>query len=501
MRTSLTIVTLILAGALGNVVNAAPSNLTVNNSGDGASTFCTTVCTLRSALANIADGGTIDFAPSLLPATISLTQGPLAIDKSVQLLGPGAERLAISAGGQFRVMALGDALMDAPISIDISGVTVRDGAIVGTSYAQAPAGSSGSLGGSALGGCIYVRNNTTYLFSLTIQGADIRNCIASGGNGGDGGTGSPSSGGLNPGGRGGNGGDGGGASGAAIGVDLLHAVSLTLVDTSISGTSAIAGNGGRGGDGGDGVLKGAGGDGGRGGNAAGASVFNAVASLDSLTRLVNTTIVGGTAKAGNGGTGGNGDPSLSTLPGGKGASGGNVIGGVMQFFLGNLAFATVVGPAAIGGSEGAGGGGKQPGTSGSPGQVLGSMLTSNAPTGNGESSILSTVIVGGTPAPLCYGAFIDLGANLDEDGSCNASLHGTFAQLFRPFDASVAQPALMPVYGSAIIDAAISCAYTNNPSDPTLPDDEHATPRPQSAKCDLGAIEADYIFVDGLEPL
>jgi hypothetical protein len=30
----------------------------------------------------------------------------------------------------------------------------------------------------------------------------------------------------------------------------------------------------------------------------------------------------------------------------------------------------------------------------------------------------------------------------------------------------------------------------------TVTDDEHATPRPQAATCDLGAIEADYIFVD-----
>jgi len=29
--------------------------------------------------------------------------------------------------------------------------------------------------------------------------------------------------------------------------------------------------------------------------------------------------------------------------------------------------------------------------------------------------------------------------------------------------------------------------------------DQHGTARPQGTKCDLGAIEADYIFVDGFE--
>lgn len=495
MRIFQAIATVVLSSAVGTGAVAAPAFLTVNDAGDADNSFCTTTCTLRDAIGTIAAGGTIDFAPSLLPATITLTQGQLRIEKSMHLQGPGAELLAISAGGLFRVLSVGDSPADNPISVDIAGLTIRDGSIAGVSYAQAPAGSNGGTGGDAVGACIYVVNNTSYTMELSIQGADIRNCSALGGKGGDGGTGMPSSGGLNPGGRGGDGGGGGRAIGAAIGIGMVHAVSLTLVDTSISGISAIAGNGGKGGDGGDGLFKGSGGSGGQGGNSWGTAVFNVIP--DGITRLVNTSIAAGTAKAGDGGAGGNGDPSLSTLPGGNGGSGGNVQGGAMQFFLGNLAFATVVAPAAMAGSKGAGGSGKQPGVAGNQGQIFGSALASNAPAYNGESSILSTVILG-SPASVCYGAFVASGANLDQDGSCGANLHATYPEVFLPLDTSAVRPAPMPRYRSAIVDAATSCDYTTNPADPPLAEDEHGTPRPQGAQCDLGAIEAgDQIFFDG----
>jgi hypothetical protein len=52
----------------------------------------------------------------------------------------------------------------------------------------------------------------------------------------------------------------------------------------------------------------------------------------------------------------------------------------------------------------------------------------------------------------------------------------------------------MPLYHSAVIDAAATC---QDLAAQTVSVDQHDTPRPQGAKCDLGAIEADYIFVDG----
>jgi hypothetical protein len=49
----------------------------------------------------------------------------------------------------------------------------------------------------------------------------------------------------------------------------------------------------------------------------------------------------------------------------------------------------------------------------------------------------------------------------------------------------------MPAYGSAVIDAATTC---NNPIQ-LLETDQLGTARPQGSTCDLGAIEADYVFV------
>jgi len=85
--------------------------------------------------------------------------------------------------------------------------------------------------------------------------------------------------------------------------------------------------------------------------------------------------------------------------------------------------------------------------------------------------------------------------NLDEDGSCGFSQQGTFAQLFHPLDVNTTPwPGYLPLYHSAVIDAAATC---QDLAPQTVSVDQHGTPRPQGASCDLGAIEADYIFVDG----
>jgi hypothetical protein len=44
------------------------------------------------------------------------------------------------------------------------------------------------------------------------------------------------------------------------------------------------------------------------------------------------------------------------------------------------------------------------------------------------------------------------------------------------------------------IDAALDCNCVY--ADPVATD-QHGTPRPQGSQCDIGAIEADYVFVDG----
>ena len=113
----------------------------------------------------------------------------------------------------------------------------------------------------------------------------------------------------------------------------------------------------------------------------------------------------------------------------------------------------------------------------------------------------SSVIVGGGPAKLCdpSNAFVvPVGAvNLDEDSSCTGfTKHGAFAQLFLPLNLSTAWPGYMPVYHSAVIDAAANC---NDLNAQPVNADQHGTPRPQGSQCDIGAIEADYIFFDGFQ--
>lgn len=74
---------------------------------------------LRQALADASPGDTIGFSLTY-PVTITLTSGELAITKSLTLLGPGAENLAVSGNGASRVFAIGGAGTTAALS----GLTV-----------------------------------------------------------------------------------------------------------------------------------------------------------------------------------------------------------------------------------------------------------------------------------------------------------------------------------------------------------------------------------------
>ena len=83
------------------------------------------------------------------------------------------------------------------------------------------------------------------------------------------------------------------------------------------------------------------------------------------------------------------------------------------------------------------------------------------------------------------------GANLDADGSCpNFSLHGGAGlQIITSGGATFA----FPRWGSPVIDAATDCTDGFGAS---IISDVRGTHRPQGAACDIGAVEADYVFVD-----
>src|SRR5437899_2101025 len=69
---------------------ALPSTLTVLNNADSGDS------SLRAMLALASSGDTITFDPSLAGQTITLTSGELAIDKSLDIGGLGADQLTVS---------------------------------------------------------------------------------------------------------------------------------------------------------------------------------------------------------------------------------------------------------------------------------------------------------------------------------------------------------------------------------------------------------------------
>jgi hypothetical protein len=97
-----------------------PSTLTVTNNldtgiaGDGS---------LRGEMAAASSGDTINFAPSLAGQTITLTQGELAISKSLDIEGLGANQQTVSGNNQSRVFDI--TASNAPVTI--AGLTISGG--------------------------------------------------------------------------------------------------------------------------------------------------------------------------------------------------------------------------------------------------------------------------------------------------------------------------------------------------------------------------------------
>ena len=468
---------------------APPASVTVNDFGDAGPGDCNSTCTLRDAisvaLASVTPKAVVFAGTTTWPQTITLTNGQLSINNTtgstLNVIGPGALKLAVSATNLTRVLEVSTG------TSYLSGLTLRDGKVIGATPSTQPFGSGlpGQGGGSALGGCVEVDNGA----ALTIYLSDIRNCVALGGTGGGGGSGvSGSSGGI-----GGTGGDGGGAAGGGI----YSAGNLTFVNSSLVNTSATSGGGGKGGDGGPGFpFLGPGGSGGAGGVAAGAGI--AIAIGGSIL-IRNSTLADAIAAGGNGGIGGNGS---EVNPSGNGGNGGNVTGGLLytgaSIVVADLEFATLASGTAVAGAGGLPGAtGTPKGTGGQPGVARGAGIHAA-----GTSVIVaSSVVVGPPSAAVCYGQVaIDPGSvNLDSDSSCPGfTLHDTLAHVLAPLNlATTSWPGYEPVFHSSIIDAAGGCTQIGGVV--AVVDDQHGTARPQGVKCDLGAIESDYVFANGFD--
>jgi hypothetical protein len=138
--------------ALFIVLPAFGNTITVTNTSD---TNPPTPGSLRAAIAAAAPGDTIDFNLTY-PATIALnsTLGPLGLNTSLTISGPGASNLAISGNNAVRVLYVSQG-----VTVGISGVTIENGH-------------------SSYGGGIYNYGGTLTLTNITVSG---NSAVVSGG--------------------------------------------------------------------------------------------------------------------------------------------------------------------------------------------------------------------------------------------------------------------------------------------------------------------------------
>jgi len=114
----------------------------------------------------------------------------------------------------------------------------------------------------------------------------------------------------------------------------------------------------------------------------------------------------------------------------------------------------------------------------------------------GQMWVEHSVIFGPPSTPLCHGPVFGQSSSVMSDGSCPAFQVAAPDGWFKTLDPARAMPAYEPRFSAPAIDAT-GCLILANASfpDPLVASDMRGTARPQGPTCDLGAIEADYVFV------
>jgi hypothetical protein len=283
---------------------------------------------------------------SLAPFGSNAPLGELVIDKDLTIVGPGADRLAISGRFVVRVFRIDSG------QVRISGLTIRDGYVYGAWGGDATLLTPGGAGEDASGGGIL------NLGDLTLSDCMVTTNKVFGGLGGAGG-GNLVTGNLQPG--------AGGTGGRGLGAGICNSNRLTLLRCALVMNGASGGWGGLGGqDFGSGTAPG--GTGGAGGGAYGGGVFNA-----GFLAATNCTFFTNYILGGNGYLGGEGIPT-----GGRGGEGGAAFGaGLCDVGTGTVVHCTFTANRGEPGPAGAGGPGNvSPGLPGAPSISAGGGLYS-----------------------------------------------------------------------------------------------------------------------------
>ncbi len=158
---------ILFGGLLTQTANAATRTVdtTTDNPALTACTAAANDCSLRGAISGAASGDTVNFAASLNGATITLA-GFIPLTRSLNITGPGADKLTISGGGTTRIF---DYFGGVTLNFNFSGMTLASGNGIG--------GSNGNQGGAmeinggatnaTFDGMVF-RNNSTSLLAGAI---------------------------------------------------------------------------------------------------------------------------------------------------------------------------------------------------------------------------------------------------------------------------------------------------------------------------------------------
>jgi hypothetical protein len=218
------------------------------------------------------------------------------------------------------------------------------------------------------------------------------------------------------------------------------------------------------------------------------------------------TIAQSSAQGAKGGNGGSGDPDVNMSHGGDGGDGGDARGGLLygdinqlppQLF--NIAFSTLGEGVVTPGLHGSGGRAATVGGPGQDGGVLAAALGMKAIVGGqttGQMFVEHSVIFGPPSPLLCTGPVFGQ-SSVMTDGSCPNFQVDALGSWFKTLDPARSMAAYEPRFGAPAIDATGCLLIQANPAfpDPLVKSDMRGTVRPQGPSCDLGAIEADYVFV------